>query len=415
MARGNMHWLLLNSQPLAAPVAGLRRWAILRAQIRLCRVHSSSVPFAEVFMPTDIVLATLLLPIAEEFVHWPHDVDGGHAVLFLRARDGEALRAEPRPGLLCEQSFKPDAEALQRAGYALRDSAAVIDATANDAAANAAAVYPLVILLPPRQREEARALMARAVRATKRGGRVLACIANTEGARSGEADLARLVGPVSTLTKNKCRAFWSAPLGDRVDHALVEQWLSLDALRPVVDGQFVSRPGLFAWDRIDPATALLAAQLPTDLNGRVADLGAGHGLLTSLMLARCPKLKAVDLFEAEARALDVARINLAEAGERVALTFHWHDVTAGLPRIFDNIVSNPPFHNVSRAALPEVGQRFITVASGALRPGGSMWLVANRHLPYEAVLKERFGLVKTVAEGNGYKVIEAVKTVRKRV
>ena len=44
-----------------------------------------------------------------------------------------------------------------------------------------------------------------------------------------------------------------------------------------------------------------------------------------------------------------------------------------------------------------------------------MWLVANRHLPYEAVLKERFGLVKTVAEGNGYKVIEAVKTVRKRV
>ena len=68
----------------------------------------------------------------------------------------------------------------------------------------------------------------------------------------------------------------------------------------------------------------------------------------------------------------------------------------------------------SRAALPEVGQRFIAVAAAALRPGGSMWLVANRHLPYEAVLKERFGLVKTAAEGNGYKVIEAVKTVRKR-
>ena len=354
--------------------------------------------------PQDIVLETLLLPIAEQRVPWPDDVAGGHTVLFLRARDGEGLRAAPRPGLLCEQSFKPDADALQQAGYALRDSASVGDV----------AVYPLVMLLPPRQRDEARALMARAVRATKPGGRVLACIANTEGARSGEADLARLVGPVSTLTKNKCRAFWSAPLGGNVDHALVEQWLTLDRLRPVHDGQFVSRPGLFAWDRIDPATALLAAQLPTDLNGRVADLGAGHGLLTALMLARCPKVKAVELFEAEARALDAARINLVDAGQRVPLTFHWHDVTAGLPRSFDNIVSNPPFHNVSRAALPEVGQCFIAVAAAALRPGGSMWLVANRHLPYEAVLKERFGLVKTAAEGNGYKVIEAVKTVRKR-
>ncbi len=372
----------------------------------------------------DNVLETLLLPIAEQRVLWPEAVAGLHTALFLRARDGESLRAAPRPGLLCEQSFKPDADALQRAGYAMRESESVSDA----------AVYPLVLLLPPRQRDEARALMARAVRATRPGGRVLACIANTEGARSGEADLARLVGPVSTLTKNKCRAFWSAPLGappqsgdvdhPRVDHSLVEAWLTLDKLRPVHDGQFVSRPGLFAWDRIDPATALLAAQLPTDLNGRVADLGAGHGLLTALMLARCPKVKAVDLFEAEARALDAARINLAafnapngdepDAGQRVPLTFHWHDVTAGLPRSFDNIVSNPPFHNVSRAALPEVGQRFIAVAAGALRPGGSMWLVANRHLPYEAVLKERFGLVKTAAEGNGYKVIEAVKTVRKR-
>ena len=32
----------------------------------------------------------------------------------MRARDGWPRRQQPRPGLICEQSFKPDAEALQR-------------------------------------------------------------------------------------------------------------------------------------------------------------------------------------------------------------------------------------------------------------------------------------------------------------
>ncbi len=42
---------------------------------------------------------------------------------------------------------------------------------------------------------------------------------------------------------------------------------------------FLSRPGVFAWDRIDPASALLAEHLPADLAGRAADLGAGYGFV----------------------------------------------------------------------------------------------------------------------------------------
>jgi 16S rRNA (guanine1207-N2)-methyltransferase len=40
---------------------------------------------------------------------------------------------------------------------------------------------------------------------------------------------------------------------------------------------------------------------------------------------------------------------------------------------------------------------------------GVCWLVANRHLPYEAALADAFGSVAVRAEGGGYKVFEARK------
>jgi 16S rRNA (guanine1207-N2)-methyltransferase len=241
------------------------------------------------------------------------------------------------------------------------------------------------------------------------GGSVLVSMPNAEGAKSGEADLVKLAGAAQHLSKHKCRVFWSTPKTGEVDESLLTEWLALDEPREIVDG-FVSRPGLFAWNRIDRASALLAAHLPVDLHGRVADLGAGYGYLATQVIARCPQVAAIDLYEAEARALEPARINLARAmreGHRaMATAVHWHDVTRGLPQQYDAIVSNPPFHQ-GRADLPELGRAFITRAADALRPDGRLWLVANRHLPYEATLLSRFREVRAVIVQEGFKVIEA--------
>ena len=45
----------------------------------------------------------------------------------------------------------------------------------------------------------------------------------------------------------------------------------------------------------------------------------------------------------------------------------------------------------------------------ALDARGEFWLVANRHLPYEATLARRFGAVRSVAEHGGFKVIVATQ------
>ncbi|MGC1550373.1 MAG: methyltransferase [Rhodanobacter sp.] len=340
----------------------------------------------------DVALDALFVPLTTGELRWPDDA----RVLFLRARDGFRLREVARRGWLCQQSFKPFSDALQRSGMQVGEPA--IDAT-----------FPLVLLLPPRQRDELRALFARAVQHAQPGGVVLACVPNAEGAKSAESDFSRLVGPVRSLSKHKCRVFWATPSASSVDQALLTEWLALDQPRDIPSG-LISRPGLFAWDRIDAASALLAAHLPDDLHGRVADLGAGYGYLATQVIARCPRVDAIDLYEAEARALEPARLNLAHAvqasGRVVSVDMHWHDVTCGLPCRYDAIVSNPPFHQ-GRADLPKLGRAFIASAADALQPHGRFWLVANRHLPYETMLAARFKEVRHVVTEQGFKVIEA--------
>lgn len=345
---------------------------------------------------SDPALDALMLPFVQGQLAWPSG-----PVLFLRARDGAALRQFPLSQVVCEQSFRPDAELLERAGLRV-----VADA------ADDGVRYPLVLVLPPRQREEARALLARAVQLALPGGVVVAAMTNNEGAKSGEADLKQLAGLAGTLTKFHCRTFWTRPLGEGADEAMLRQWSALDAPRRIEGGRFLSRPGVFAWNRIDPASALLVECLPNDIAGHGADLGAGWGFLSLSLLARNPAITALDLYEAEARALALAKANLLDVGASAALDFHWHDVTAGLPNRHDFIVSNPPFHTQSRADRPDIGQRFITAAAAALKPGGRLWLVANRHLPYEQTLNDRFGDVRVAGERDGFKVIAAIKARR---
>ena len=244
------------------------------------------------------------------------------------------------------------------------------------------------------------------------GGVIVAAQANDQGARSAQDDLQALLGPLRAVSRRKCRAFWRDVDRASIDAALLAEWSALDEVRTILDGRCWSRPGLFAWDRVDAASALLAGYLPSTLAGRVADLGAGYGYLATEVLRRCAGVTAIDLFEAEALAREPARRNLLAAADArrdpVATEFFWHDVTQGLPRRYDAIVSNPPFHE-GRADQPELGRAFIEAAADALDACGEFWLVANRHLPYEATLARRFGAVRNVAEHAGFKVIAATQ------
>ncbi|CAN7366050.1 class I SAM-dependent methyltransferase [Phenylobacterium sp. LjRoot219] len=169
------------------------------------------------------------------------------------------------------------------------------------------------------------------------------------------------------------------------------------------DGGLWTQPGVFSWDRSDPGSDLLIAALP-DLSGQGADLGCGLGVLARAVLAS-PKVARLDLVDLDRRAVEAARRNVEDARAR----FHWADVRSA-PELdgLDFVVMNPPFHDTGLEDKA-LGQAFIRRAHQLLRRGGTLWMVANRHLPYEAVLAEHFSRVTPKGDGKGFKIYEARK------
>jgi len=162
-----------------------------------------------------------------------------------------------------------------------------------------------------------------------------------------------------------------------------------------------TQPGVFSWDRDDAGSQLLIAALPA-LSGQGADLGCGIGVLARAVLAS-PKVARLHLVDLDRRAVEAARRNV----EDPRAVFDWADVRSG-PALagLDFVVMNPPFHD-SGVEDKALGQAFIRRAHQMLRAGGTLWLVANRHLPYEAVLGEQFARVTPKGEGRGFKIYEA--------
>ena len=165
---------------------------------------------------------------------------------------------------------------------------------------------------------------------------------------------------------------------------------------------FVTRPGVFSADGPDPASVALAAHLPDKLPTRMVDLGAGWGWLSAQVLAH-PGVEVLHLVEADAVALDCARRNVTDPRAR----FHWADaLDFRLSEPVNGVVMNPPFHD-GRAADPRLGAGFIRAAAGLLTGAGRLWMVANRHLPYEQALREHFGDVAEIGGDTRFKILTA--------
>jgi 16S rRNA (guanine1207-N2)-methyltransferase len=306
------------------------------------------------------------------------------------------IGAEPHPALtkwpdvIGWQPLRPLATAWQRAGFPRSDEPPE-------------GKWPLVLVLPGKSRDEALAWFAMARDRLEPGGKLLVAMPNTAGAGRFEKELSKATGNIVSIQKHKCRAFHATEDGTW-NERIFNEWRALGEFREI--SGFTVQAGIFSSDHIDPGSQLLADHLPAHLHGNVADLGAGWGFLSDAVLRRCPKIQRLDLFEADSRALECARRNLA--GHEGEITFHWHDVTTGLPVIYDVIVMNPPFHT-GQATDVDLGRAFLKIAAASLKRGGKLLLVANRQLPYEAAL-EASGLAwRKITEDRIYKILSAEK------
>jgi 16S rRNA (guanine1207-N2)-methyltransferase len=246
---------------------------------------------------------------------------------------------------------------------------------------------------------ERRYVLAQALRILAPGGRLTAFAPKDRGGLRLKKELEALGGEVGESARRHNRICVVV----RSPHMkTLAETITAGAPRRIDENGLWTQPGVFSWDRLDAGTNALLQTLP-EFSGVGADFGSGIGLLALNVLASKTVAK-LTLVELDRRAVEVSKRNVTDP--RAA--FVWGDVRQVALKDLDFIVSNPPFHE-GGGEDKTLGQAFIRAAAGALRKGGALWIVANRHLPYEAILAESFAKVRLVAEGGGYKVFEAKK------
>lgn len=355
------------------------------------------------------------------------DIDSpgkGQRVLFIGAEPGFRLPEGFDADLTLVQGFKPDVAKLKASRYT-----ALPEAEGDG--------YDMALVLAGKHRGLNEGRLAEAIQRVKPEGLVVVGGSKEDGVAAFRARLEQrgvvlnellvgnpgqiVVGGHSTqtarsyhpwrgvvplegsLSKYHGIAFWLRKSAEAEAYAqTMHDWQSN---WPLIDSRFRTAPGMFSHDRIDDGSRLLADNLPADLSGAAADFCAGWGYLSAELLARCPKIASLDLFEADHASLEAAKHNLADA--RVPTRFHWQDLAAEpVARAYDVIVMNPPFHQ-GKAADPAIGNAMIRAASAALKPNGRLWLVANRGLPYEPALAAGFKQSGELLRDGKFKILWA--------
>lgn len=294
-----------------------------------------------------------------------------------------AVYGFPDPALA---SSGPDAAQLSP----LVPGAARIEALA-DGACDA-----ITVLAPPGVLER-RHTLAHALRVLAPGGRLTALAPKDRGGQRLAKELAEFRCAVDQASRRHHRI--CTAVRPALPAGLEEAIAAGGPLVPPALGLW-SQPGIFSWDRPDPGSLMLIRHLP-ELAGAGADLGCGVGLL-ALKALESPAVRHIALIDIDRRAVDAARRNVTDP----RADFAWSDVRHGTFENLDFVIMNPPFHD-GGAEDRSLGEAFIRRAAASLRPGGACWLVANRHLPYEAHLKALFSSARLIEQGDGFKIYEA--------
>ncbi|WP_378944463.1 methyltransferase [Paracoccus sp. R86501] len=303
-------------------------------------------------------------------------------VLFVGAAAADDLSPLDPEHLLILQGNFPDHDGLATRGYRV--------------AVETEGRFDTAVVRLPRAKAASRARIADAAGRLAPGAALWVNGQKTDGVDSLLKELRKLAPVTDVHSKAHGKIFRvTLPEGD---------WLPADwASRATeVAPGFTTLPGVFSADGIDAGSQMLADHLPDKLPTRMIDLGAGWGWLSAQVLTR-KGVEVLHLVEADHAAIESARRNVTDPRAK----FHWADARDfRLPDPVNGIVMNPPFHE-GRQADPKLGAAFIASAARLLTGAGKLWMVANRHLPYEAVLAQHFGQVHEIGGDTRFKIIEA--------
>jgi 16S rRNA (guanine1207-N2)-methyltransferase len=232
---------------------------------------------------------------------------------------------------------------------------------------------------------------------------------NDEGIRSAAGVIGKCSGPVATLAaRGHGRVLAArAPRDRSALRGALADWRQETQLQ--IGGRtrsWISYPGMFAAGRIDAATGLLIANLPSLARGaRLLDFGCGSGVIGASALyenAAHAGALALDLLDNDAVALAAAGENVPEGRTLLAAAL------AGAPRGYDAILSNPPLH---RGIARDLGllADLIGEAPRHLAPGGALIIVVQRAIDAGRLMQAHLAGVANLAQNAGFRLWRGVR------
>ena len=170
---------------------------------------------------------------------------------------------------------------------------------------------------------------------------------------------------------------------------------------------------VFSRKSLDIGARFLLEHLPeTKPGSQVADLGCGNGVLALAMASRQPQ-NQYHLFDESYMAVASAQANLQDNLPELNEQFQFycqHSLTGIEENSLDWVLCNPPFHQ-QQAITDEIAWQMFSQAFRALRVGGKLRIVGNRHLGYHIKLKRLFGGANVVASNAKFVILESEKRV----
>lgn len=222
----------------------------------------------------------------------------------------------------------------------------------------------------------------------------------------------RILGPTRTsLAEKKARLIFCTPEPslERPANPWPYGYTLPDGIGAVSGRAVVNHAGVFCADRLDIGTRFFLQHLPKSRGSqRIVDLGCGNGVVGTAMALANPEAEMLfvdESFQAVASAEGTYQANGLPGDAEFRVGDGLAEVPAGS---VDLVLNNPPFHS-HQATTDATASRMFTGARRALRPGGELWVVGNRHLGYHVKLRKLFGNSELVAGGPKFVVLKAVK------
>ncbi|MFB6815765.1 methyltransferase [Streptomyces sp. NPDC056347] len=223
----------------------------------------------------------------------------------------------------------------------------------------------------------------------------------------------RIIGPTRTsLAVKKARLIFStpAPGAARTPSPWPHRYELPGGIGPVSGRTVINHAGIFCAERLDIGTRFFLGHLPERRGPeRVVDLGCGNGVVGLSAALANPEATVTfvdESYQAVASAEETFRAN---TGPDARAEFLVGDGLSGVaPASVDLVLNNPPFHS-HQAVTDAAARTMFHGARAALRPGGELWVVGNRHLGYHTRLRRIFGNCETVAGDPKFVVLRAVR------